>query len=1504
MSVKVENLGDRLGLCDPFAERAACGVGVLVQLDGTASHELVEDALDVLVNIDHRGARGAEEMTGDGAGVMIQVPHEFFAGEVAGLGEAGTYGVGMAFFPKDYWTADEAKRLVERVAVERGFRLIAWRPVPTNSAGLGKAALDSEPRLKQFFVTPVAAGMAAETLDVQLYLLRRAIERAVAGAGIGGWGRDIFYVCSLDRRTVVYKGLLTCDQMRTYFPDLSDPRMKTAIVLLHSRFSTNTLGAWQLAHPFRAAVHNGEINTLRGNLNRMRTREAALKSEVFGDEIDLVKPVVQAKGSDTSAFDNVLELLVKGGRSLPHALRLLIPEAWSKDTAMPEARRTFYDYLSTISEPWDGPALVAATDGTRVAAALDRNGLRPCRYCVTTGGRLIMASELGVLHTPESEIVVSGRLKPGQIFVADTAVGRILSEEEVFSELAKPEYGEWLAAGRVRIGEEGVRARGGEGEMVLAERVEDFQRVFGYTVETLRVLVQPMAESGKDPIGAMGNDAPPAFLSGRQKPLSSYFSQLFAQVSNPPLDFMREDLVTSLESHVGRQRNLLGETAEHCRQLWLRSPFLTAEELAAIAGMDRNGIRATTLDLTFEAGTALERAVEDLRAAAAGAIGEGFEILILSDRAVGAGRLPIPALLAVGGLNHYLIREGLRTRAALIVDTGEAAAVHGFCTLIGYGADAVHPWLADASLAKMREDVVLAGELPALIGKYHKALEGGILKVMSKMGISTLESYKGAQVFQAIGLDFSLVEEFFQGTPAQLPAAGLELFERELRERHEAAFGRQIAGSLGLEQGGEYYWRRDGELHQWSPFAVARLQAAVRGGDARAYAEFAEAVNAQDERLQTIRGMLDFDVSDSVPLEEVESVESIMTRFATGSMSFGSLSRETHETLAVAMNRVGGKSGSGEGGEQVDRFGTERENSMKQVASGRFGVTAHYLVNARQLEIKMAQGAKPGEGGELPGPKVDDVIAEVRFTTPGVGLISPPPHHDIYSIEDLAQLIHDLKCANPEAEINVKLVSVANVGTIAAGVAKAKADAVLIAGDSGGTGAAVKTSIKSTGAMWELGLAETQQVLLANNLRSRIRVRTDGGLRTGRDVAVAALLGAEEYGFGTAALVALGCVMLRKCHCNTCSVGIATQDPELRKMFTGEADHVMAYMRFIAEETRELMAAMGFRTMREMVGRVDKLHPKAVTHPKGLSVDLKQLLYRQPSEDTPFRSRTQDHKLEEKSDHKLIAAAAPALEDRTPVVIEMTIGNCDRTFGTMLSGLVATKYGAAGLPDNTITVNLQGVAGQSLGAFLSRGITIHLEGAANDYVGKGLSGGRITVRTSRDAGFVASENVIIGNVALYGATGGEAYFNGQAGERFAVRNSRAIAVVEGVGDHACEYMTGGAVVILGATGKNFGAGMSGGEAFVFDEDGTFDSKVNREMVGTSALESERDLELVRRLIENHVRSTRSSKARGILDDWDASVAKFVRVIPEAYAEVVERGLADGRDIRVGVPEAA
>jgi len=1492
----------RPGLCDPFAGRAACGVGVVVQLDGRKSHELIEDGLRILVNIDHRGARGAEEMTGDGAGMMIQKPHDFFHSLVPDLPDADSYGVGQAFLPRDYWKRADAKKIVEQSVAQSGLRLIAWREVPTNNEGLGRAALDSEPFLKQFFVAP-AEPLEPEVLDNRLYVLRRRIEKAAIAKGLTDGGKNIFYICSLDRRIIVYKGLLTCEQVRSYFPDLSDRKMRTAIVLLHSRFSTNTLGAWQLAHPFRTAVHNGEINTLRGNLNRMRTREAAFASERFGEDMEIIKPVAVAGQSDTAAFDNALELLMQGGRSLPHALRMLIPEAWSKDAHMDEKRRMFYDYLSTISEPWDGPALVAATDGTRVAAALDRNGLRPCRYCVTKEGKLIMASELGVLETPPSEIVMSGRLKPGQLFVADTKEGRMIPEEELFADLTDKPYGDWLAANRVKLADLMTEIEPEELAGPLAD-VEDLQRVFCYTVETIRVLMQPMAETGKDPIGAMGNDAPLAVLSARQKPLAAYFAQLFAQVSNPPLDFLREDLVTSLESHIGRQRNQLAETPEHCRQLHLKTPFLTAKELGVILAMDRNGIRSATIEMTFARGGSVRAAINAARAEAARLIHEGFEILVLSDRAAGPDRLPVPALLGIGGLHQFLIREGLRTRAALVMDVGEAATVHQFCTLIGYGADAIHPWLAHATLADLIEDGTLSGTLDGLVAKYHKAAEGGMLKVMSKMGISTLESYKGAQVFQAIGLDFGLVNEFFTGTTAHLPGADLELFERELFERHDRAFGQRIPGNLPLEQGGDFYWRRDGELHQWSPFSVAKLQQAVRAGDRKAYLEFAESVNAQDERLQTIRGMLEFDTSEAIPIDEVEPLESIMHRFATGSMSFGSLSRETHEALAVAMNRIGGKSGSGEGGEQMDRFKTERENSMKQIASGRFGVTAYYLVNARQLEIKMAQGAKPGEGGELPGPKVDDVIAEVRFTTPGVGLISPPPHHDIYSIEDLAQLIHDLKCANPEAEINVKLVSVANVGTIAAGVAKARADAVLISGDTGGTGAAVKTSIKSTGSSWELGLAETQQVLLANNLRSRIRVRTDGGLRTGRDVAVAALLGAEEYGFGTAALVTLGCIMLRKCHCNTCSVGVATQDPELRKKFAGKPEHVMAYMRFIAGEVRELMAALGFRTMQEMIGRVDKLRPKEIFHPKGTRIDLSQLLYRQPSDDTPFKSREQDHKLEGKADHELIEQAEPAIEYGTPVVIDMPIVNRDRTFGTMLSSIVAREYGAKGLPEDTITIRLTGIAGQSLGAFLSSGITIHLEGSANDYVGKGLSGGKISVRTARDAGFVASENVIIGNVALYGATGGEAYFNGIAGERFAVRNSRAIAVVEGVGDHACEYMTGGAVVILGATGKNFGAGMSGGEAFVYDEDGTFASKVNPEMVGLAPLAEERDRDLVKCLLENHVRYTRSSKARRILDGWEETAGRFVCVVPDAYAQVVERYMKDGTDIRVAIPKLA
>ena len=1488
------------GLISPGANRGACGVGVLVDLKGVKTHQLVRDGLRILCKIDHRGARGAEEKTGDGAGMLLQKPHDFFKAEIPSLGKFDSYGVGQFFVPKDHWRQIALKKQVKDVCRGAGFKILAWREVPTDNSDLGETARRSEPRVWQLFVEPTES-LTAEQLDTRLYILRRLIEKEAGKRQVAG--SELFYICSLDRAKIVYKGLLTCKQLELYYPDLSDPRLKTSLVLVHSRFGTNTLGAWQLAHPYRVAVHNGEINTLRGNLNRMKTREAAIASEKFGEAIEDIKPVTSEGLSDTAVFDNVLELLLQAGRSLPHALRMLIPEAWEKDKLMAADRCAFYDYHSTIIEPWDGPALIAATDGYRVAAVLDRNGLRPCRYCVTKDSILIMASETGVLDTPASEIAFQGRLKPGELFLADTLRKCIVPEQEIFAALTSRDHAGWLKENRVRLSELEMPP---EEKLEAIANLTAYQRAFGYTLESLRCLVQPMGEEGKDPIGSMGNDAPLAILSARHKTLFQYFLQLFAQVSNPPLDYLREDLVTSISSHLGCQRNILEETPEHCRQLCLDSPILTLAEVEVIEHLDRNGIRSRVIDATYELGTPLEKAIRELRQRAAEAIETGHEILVISDRRVGADRVAIPSLLAIGALHQHLIRVGLRTRAGLVIDSGQPCTVHHFCALIGYGADAVCPWLAYSSITQMARDKWFTGDVPTAIRKYKSAVEGGILKVMSKMGISTIESYKGAQVFQAVGLHDDFLREYFTGTAGYLGGIGLEQIERELLEQHQLAFGGFIAGNLPLDAGGDLYWRRDGELHQWNPLTVGRLQHAVRSEDYESYLEFAKFLNEQDEQLQTIRGLLDLvvDETDSVPIDEVESIEAICQRFSTGSMSLGALSTEAHETLAIAMNRLGGKAGTGEGGEQVDRFGTERECTMKQVASGRFGVTINYLAHAKQIEIKMAQGAKPGEGGELPGPKVNEDIASVRFTTPGVGLISPPPHHDIYSIEDLAQLIHDLKCANPEAEVHVKLVSEAGVGTIAAGVAKARADAVLIAGDSGGTGAAVKTSIKSGGAPWELGLAEAQQVLLANNLRSRIRVRADGGLKTGRDVVIAALLGAEEFGFGTAPLVALGCIMLRKCHCNTCSVGIATQDPKLRAKFPGKPEHVVNYMRFVAREVRELMAILGFRTIDEMVGRVDKLCARAVSHLKGSQIDLSQLLYQQPSHDAPRKIRDQNHNLDRKLDHKLIELSNPAIERGEPVSIELPIHNSDRTVGTMLSSVIAKKIGPAGLPPDTIKILLSGSAGQSFGAFLASGISIHLIGDANDYVGKGLSGGKITVDAPRGAGFVASENIIVGNVALYGATGGEAYFNGMAGERFAVRNSGAVAVVEGVGDHGCEYMTGGVIVILGKTGKNFGAGMSGGESFIFDEDGSFPTKLNPAMVRIEPFGDRRDHELVRRMLENHMVYTNSSKARRILSNWDEYKEKFLKVIPGAYAEVIARHLAEGKDVRLAPPPPA
>ena len=1478
-----------------------------MDLDGTKSHSMIEEALGVLDNLDHRGARGAEENTGDGAGILIQKPHALFTDVVSGLGDFDSYGVGQFFMPSDPDARNELREFIEKRVESEGFRSIAWRDVPTEAQDLGPSAQATEPDVWQFFVEP-AEPMEAETLDAQLYILRRLIENDVAACDITD--SETFYVCSLDRRKIVYKGLLTNAQVRSYYPDLSDSRVKSSLALVHSRFSTNTLGSWRLAHPYRTIVHNGEVNTLRGNFNWMRAREKNLKSELFGDELERIRPVTTEAQSDTAVLDNVLELLVESGRSLPHALRMLIPEAWAKNPDIDPERRAWYDYHSTLIEPWDGPLLVAFTDGYSVGAVLDRNGLRPCRYWVTHDNRLVMASEAGVVDLPPEKVARKDRLQPGQLFLADAEEGRIVPEDEVFDRLTDEKYQQWLDEQRVRL-RTLVSADTERGDLVpdvdlhlngdphaLSRR----QKSFGYSREHVRRLMQPMVEDGKDPVGAMGNDTPPAVLSDHNKTLFTYFKQLFAQVSNPPLDYIREELVTSLESHIGSKKNLLSEGPDHCRQLQLESPILSDAAFNAIRDIDVNGIRSATIDTTFDPETQMADAVERVQRDAEQAIANGAEILILSDRAAGAERLAIPSLLVTGAVHHELIRSGLRTDAALVLESGQPCAVHHFCTVIGYGADAVHPYLAYATVRDLASRSDEVADAATAIERYIGSIEQGLLKVMAKMGISTLESYKGAQVFEAVGLNSEFVENYFFGTTSRIEGVGIEELEEDVRERHENAFDVDIPGSTDLETGGELYWRRDGEHHQWNPQTLGKLQHAVRVGDRAAYDEFASLINEQSRQHQTLRGLLEFDTDpdDAIPVEDVEPVENIVRRFFTSSMSFGSLSPEAHETLAIAMNRIGGMASTGEGGEQVDRFGTERECSIKQVASGRFGVTSTYLKNADHIEIKMAQGSKPGEGGHLPGQKVNDIIAKTRYTTPGVSLISPPPHHDIYSIEDLAQLIHDLKSANPDADVHVKLVAAAGIGVISAGVAKAKADAVLISGESGGTGASPKTSIKSAGLPWELGVTEAQQVLLENGLRSRIRVRVDGGMKTGRDIAVAALMGAEEYGFGTAALVTLGCIMLRKCHCNTCSVGIATQDEELRKKFVGEPEHVINYARFMAQELREIMAELGFRTVDEMIGRTDKLRQMDTDHRKASRLDLSPLLRKPESDDDPRKTREQNHKLDEKLDFTLIEEAQPALEEQSPVRLNHTIRNRDRTVGATLSSEVTGRYGPEGLPDDTIHIDFDGVAGQSFGAFLATGVTLDLEGEANDYVGKGLSGGHIIVKTPESAGYVADENMIIGNVALYGATRGEAYFNGQAGERFAVRNSGVHTVVEGVGDHGCEYMTGGVVVVLGDTGRNFGAGMSGGEAYVLDEDGTFDGKVNRGMVRVEDLSDDRDRRIVRRLVETHLHHTGSEKAQRVLDNWDEVVGQFRKVMPEAFAKQVEEHLQKGEDIRPDV----
>ncbi|WP_435363272.1 glutamate synthase large subunit [Haloarchaeobius sp. DYHT-AS-18] len=1477
------------GLADPTDERSNCGVGVVMNLDGATDHDVVADGLQLLHNLEHRGTTGAEPNTGDGAGILLQLPDAFFA-ETVPVDLPDEYAVGSFFFPQDSAARETFQSLVESQLAERGLDVLHWRDVPTDNDGLGQTALDSEPDVWQAFVEPTDTDSSERAFDQALYEARREIETTVDDGDYDG--ADRFYICSLDRKTVVYKGLLTGEQVPSYYPDLRDERVTSTFVMVHERFSTNTLGAWHLAHPYRGIIHNGEFNTIQGNVNWMRARETDLESDDL--DLDAVTPIIQDPDqSDTASVDNALELLTQN-RDLPHALRMLVPEAWRGNDDMDEGRREFYDFHASLVEPWDGPALVAATDGERVGAVLDRNGLRPCRYDVTSDDRLIMASEAGALEIDEADIEERGRLQPGQLFLADPNEGRVVPDAEVFDDLTDEKYGEWIANEQVQLEDEADDdPRPGPFDGNLRSR----QAVFGYTHDELQHMIEPMTKKGKDPVGSMGDDTPLSVLSDYNRPLFSYFKQLFAQVTNPPLDYIREELVTSLETRMGYQRNMLDESPEHARQLVADSPVLTDAETDAVKNLSTNGLSTEVVDTTFDVDSDLESAVERVRADAEAAIRDGADVVVLSDTNIGADRLPVPALLAMGAVHHHLVRNGLRNHAGIVVESGDPRTVHHVATLVGYGADAVNPYLAFQTIADITAGADGA-ELEAAVDAYIQAVESGLLKTMAKMGISTVESYQGAQIFEAVGLNSGFVDEYFEGTENRTEGIGITDIESDLRDRHEVAYGEDP----DLDRSGEFEHRSDGIRHGWNPETVGTLQQSVRSGDYERYEDFAELVNDQTEELQTLRGLLEFDSDrDPIPVEEVEPISDIVQRFSTAAMSLGSLSPEAHENNSIAMNRIGGKSNSGEGGEPPERFGTEKECNVKQVASGRFGVTSTYLANADELQIKMAQGSKPGEGGHLPGEKVNEMIAHVRKSTAGVGLISPPPLHDIYSIEDLKQLIFDLKASSPDADINVKLVSEAGIGTIAAGVAKANADVVHISGHDGGTGASPRTSIKSAGLPWELGLTEAVQMLRQTNLRDRIRVSVDGGMKTGRDVAVAALLGGEEYIFGTSALVTGGCVMARQCHKNTCPVGVATQREDLRKRFPGQPEHVINYMTFMAQELREIMAELGFETVEEMVGRVDCLTQRETDHEKARHLDLSAVLA-DVGEGPRTKVREQDHELDGHLDYDLMDEAQPAIEREEPVGIAAEVTNTDRTVGAMLSNAISTEYGERGLPDNTVNVSLRGTAGQSFGAFLAPGVALHLNGSANDHVGKGLSGGRIAVETPSNAGYDPTTNVAVGNVALYGATDGECYVNGVAGERFAVRNSGATAVVEGVGDHGCEYMTGGVVAVLGDTGKNFAAGMSGGIAYVLDEEGDFEERVNTGMVHVDHQLDERDRAMLKRLVENHRAYVDSGRAAELLDNWEATLDAFVKVMPDAYERVLTE--EDAEDVRESLPDSA
>jgi len=1499
-------LPPKQGLYDPRNEHDACGIGFVASINGVRSHKIVEQGVEVLVRLTHRGACGCDADTGDGAGLLLQIPHKFFAREAKALGFAlpaeGEYGVGMLFLSKERDERIRARQMIDEIVADEGLATLGWRETPVTSEAIGWLARESEPAIEQVFVglTESTKDLREDALERKLFVVRKRIENEARDQGLSRC-----YPATLSARLICYKGLLLAPQIPNYYPDLHDEDFVSAIALVHQRFSTNTFPTWERAQPFRFLAHNGEINTVRGNVNWMRSREATLQSDLFGDDINKIVPIIDESGSDSTMIDNALEVVIQGGRSAAHALMMLIPEAWSSNRHMADYKQAFYEYHATMMEPWDGPASIVFTDGRYIGGNLDRNGLRPSRYWVTHDDMVVLASETGVLPEIEpANVRYKGRLQPGRMFLVDTKEGRIIADEEIKKTISERQpYREWLDRELIRLGDlpQPKDIPGTDWDTLLAR-----QRAFGYTLEHERILLGPMAEKGAEPIGSMGIDIPLACLSDHDQLLFNYFKQVFAQVTNPAIDPIREELVMSTYSYVGPQGNLFDEQPDHAHVVRVNNPMLNNRDMAKLheigepdASSNGSGPKVrfgsktlSTLFAAVEGAAGLERSLEELCNQAESAADAGYSILILSDRGVDQERAAIPSLLALAAVHHHLIRTARRGKVGLVVESGEPREVMHFALLIGYGANAVNPYLAHETIEELHRRGVLAEGLDFETAKknYRKAIRKGMLKVMSKMGISTVRSYHGAQIFEAIGLNKQIIDKYFTGTTSQIEGVGLDVIAQETLERHRKAFRPVTEAETDLEVGGEYAYRVRGEQHLLNPDTVSRLQHAVHANSWKTYEEYSSAVNDMNKTLCTLRGLFDLKKSDeAVPIEEVEAASEIVKRFCTGAMSFGSISKEAHETLAIAMNRIGGRSNTGEGGEDSARFtpdanGDSRRSAIKQVASGRFGVTAHYLANSDELQIKISQGAKPGEGGQLPGYKVDETIARLRHSTPGVGLISPPPHHDIYSIEDLAQLIFDLKNANRRGNVSVKLVSEVGVGTVAAGVSKGHADLVLIAGHDGGTGASPISSIRHAGTPWELGLAETQQVLVMNDLRGRIRVQVDGKLQTGRDVVIGALLGADEFGFSTMPLISLGCIMMRKCHLNTCPVGIATQDKELRKKFNGKPEHVINFFFFIAEEVRQMMAELGFRSFDEMIGRVDKLDVKqAITHWKAKGLDFSKVFFDPPVDRSISRRHTgkQDHAIAEQLDMQLLEQCEPALERGEKVEIHSPISNTDRTVGTIISNEIARKYGAEGLPEDTVKIHFEGAAGQSFGAWASPGMTLEVRGDANDYYGKGLSGGKLIISPPEGSSFVFEENIIIGNVAFYGATAGEAYVNGMAGERFCIRNSGATVVAEGVGDHGCEYMTNGRAIILGPCGRNFAAGMSGGIAYVLDEQGDFEDRcLHNALVDLDPFEDAEDLDFVRRYIEKHVAYTRSPKGVWALEHWDEMVPKFIKVYPQ------------------------